>query len=190
MLPKFLTSRVSAEEIPETWISLESFCDWYIDNGLPICPPKDTPVYISDDATSVCLFRKGQFQAELYLIHPSPMIQMHEHPDVNVIKIYLEGSNTFEVIGQAKEVIRNGISHGVGRRQTETPNGFPLLALQHWHPKLNPSTVAAAWKGKTAGPKHEELIRKLVPNAFVIDGYADTTKTMAYLEEFNNVGNT
>jgi hypothetical protein len=35
----------------------------------------------------------------------------------------------------------------------------------------------------------ENLIRRFHPDALVIDGYADITKTMGYLKELKNVEN-
>jgi hypothetical protein len=69
------------------------------------------------------------------------------------------------------------MAHGAGRR-LETARGFPLLAVQHWVNGMKPATVAAAWKGRTAGPLHDALIRRFFPEAMVLNGYADITKTM------------
>lgn len=181
------TYKIPKLNIPATWEDVSTFCDWYIENGLPSIFPKDAEVFLSDDATSICLFRHGQFQVELYLIHPNPLVQFHEHPGVDVIKIRLieDSDNTY--LAQASDVLRKGQSHGAGVRANEE-NGFPLIAVQHWKDK-EPTTVAAAWKGKTVGPVQEELIRRFHPNALVIDGYADVTKTMDYLKELKNVEN-
>jgi hypothetical protein len=31
------------------------------------------------------------------------------------------------------------------------------------------------WKGKTAGPMQEKLIKRFNPDAYVVDGYADSS---------------
>jgi len=156
---------------PNTWDSLDSFYTWYTESGLPYRPPTPAEVFLSDDATAVCLFREGQFQVELYLIHPEPLVQDHEHPGVEVIKV-----ETFDGQLFPTGVLRNGQSHGVGIRDSANKTGYPLLAVQRWHPKLTPTTVASRWKGKTAGPMHEALIKRFNPDAYIVDGYADVTR--------------
>jgi hypothetical protein len=100
---------------------------------------------------------------------------------VRLIKIFSAGTGSDGVIGVTEGVLDNGGVHGLGERST-AGRGFLLMGIEQWHPTLKPTTVAAAWKGQTAGPMHEALIRKLRPNALVVDGYADTTRTMDDLE--------
>lgn len=159
----------------DTWADVTEFYEWYNNNGMPVEMPTGE-IFCSDDATSVCLFRKGQFQVELYLIFPQPLVQTHEHPYVEVIKVDRQAGNNF-----VSEVLKMGESHGAGMRLTASDKGFPLYAFQHWL-RDTPSTVAAAWKGRTVGPKHETLIRRFYPNALILDGYADITKDKNYLE--------
>jgi hypothetical protein len=170
--------------IPDSWESVESFCNWYIENNMPLRFPNIPEVFLSDDATAVCLFRHGQFQVELYDIHPNPLVQLHEHPGVEVIKVRFQDDNALVF-----SPLRNGQSHGAGFRLEGEKVGFPLMAVQHWVNGEKPTTVAAQWKGKTVGPLHEDLIRRFHPNALVIDGYADITRTMDYLKEVKNVAN-
>jgi|TARA_B100001094_G_scaffold318911_1_gene363035 hypothetical protein len=169
--------------LPE-WDSVNEFCKWWVSAGCPIAPPAEK-VHLSDDATSFALFRSGQFQVELYLIHPNPNLPIHEHPDVEVIKMRLD---SFSPCGSfvkkttyypASETLFQGRSHGAGINfkdaETTDSSGFGLLAFQKWREGLTPTTVAARWKGRTVGPKQEALIRKLTPEALVESGYADTT---------------
>lgn len=165
---------------PDSWKDVQEFCNWYMENNMPIQFGDHTEIFCSDDATSVCLFRKGFFQVELYLVHPEPLVNVHEHPNVEVIKLAIN-----EGTGIPSSVLKNGMSHGVGMRVIGFEKGFPLLAFQHWK-KDNPSTVAAAWKGKTVGPKHEKLIERFYPNSLILDGYADITKPRNYLEVLKN----
>lgn len=171
-------------EIPDTWDSVGHFCDWYMENNMPINLPSKPEVFLSDDATAICLFRHGQFQVELYLIHPEPKVPLHEHPDVDVIKMRLAGD-----VAIASKILTNNQSHGAGLRLEGEEIGFPLFAIQHWK-KTVPTTVAAQWKGKTVGHKQENLIRRFHPNAMVLDGYADITRTMSELAEIKNAKNT
>jgi hypothetical protein len=170
------------------WKSVEEFCNWYMDNGMPIRPPNNTEVFLSDDATATCLFRSGQYQVESYLIYPEPLVQIHEHPGVEVIKVRMfeNGDGGFAL---ASDVLRKGEGHGAGFRLDGEEKGFILLAVQKWDDELIPTTVAARWKGKTVGPIHESLIKRLYPEALVLPGYADVTKTMSYLKELKHVAN-
>lgn len=169
-------------EVPE-WETVRDFAKWWAEKGCPLAPPSEV-VNLSDDATSFTLFRSGQFQVELYLIHPSPNLPTHGHPDVEVIKMRVD---TFLSTGgkvvktsrnEASSTLYQDQTHGAGRNFKELggmDNGFGLLAFQKWKDGLTPTTVAARWKGKTVGPKQEDLIRKYTPGALVRDGYADTT---------------
>lgn len=155
--------------VPETWGNVKEFADWWINSGMPIYFNGIPEVYISDDATSVHLFRKNRFQVELYLVHPKPLINVHEHPDVEVIKMRALGRQLV-----LSDILINGKSHGTGIREESEKNGFPLFAFQHWL-KRDPITIAAMWKGNTVGPLHESLIKRFNPHALVKNGYADTT---------------
>lgn len=159
--------------VPETWSGVEEFGNWWIRSGMPIMFPENAEVFLSDDATAICLFRKGQFQVELYLIHPHPKVPLHEHPDVEVIKVRLN-SRKFPYLS---ETLHNGESHGAGIRNESEEKGYPLLAIQHWLTR-EPTTVASMWKGQTVGPKQEALIKRFNPDAYVADGWADITKTV------------
>lgn len=159
--------------IPDSWENIESFADWYVSNGMPLIIPNDAEVFLSDDATAVCLFKKGRFQVELYLIHPNPKVPVHGHPDVEVIKVRLSGNaNTY-----LSETLRNNSMHGAGMRLQAETHGYPLLAIQHWLTR-EPTTVASMWRGKTVGPMQEALIKRFNSNAYIKDGYADITKSI------------
>jgi hypothetical protein len=157
--------------IPDTWANVEEFGDWWIKNGMPMMFPEGAEVFLSDDATAVCLFRRGRFQVELYLIHPNPIVPVHEHPGVEVIKIRL-GAKTHPFLS---ETLRDGKSHGSGIRNEAEEKGYPLIAIQHWLTK-DPTTVASMWKGNTVGPKQESLIKRFNPAAIIKDGWADTSE--------------
>ena len=45
--------------IPDTWNTLEDFVDWFVDSKYPIIVPWNAEVRRTDDATTICLFRKG-----------------------------------------------------------------------------------------------------------------------------------
>ena len=172
--------------IPETWDSVYSFGQWWCDNGMPILLPANYEVYLSDDATSISLFRKGQFQVELYLIHPGPNLPVHEHPGVDVIKMRLNSySDSHEIISEeiSSDTLLYGQSHGAGinfkdRSDSEVATqGFPLLAFQKWDDNLEVSTVASRWKGKMVGPLQAGIVKRFKPDVLIVDDFIDVTKS-------------
>ena len=169
-----LDNPVANLEVPKSWENVTEFGVWWVKAGMPIRFPIGAEVFRTDDATAVSLFRQGRFQIEMYLIHPHPQLQDHEHPGVEAIKVRMGNNN--EVIGFT-DALTEGRSHGAGVRLEAEATGFPLIAIQYWTTR-DPITIAAMWKGKTVGPMQENLIRRFHPDAYVIDGYADITRKM------------
>ncbi len=157
---------------PNMWANFKDFAEGWMHTGRPIIFPSNPEVFVSDDATAVSLFRKGRFQVEMYLIHPHPKVPEHEHPDVEVIKMRLGNTKTPIMSG----VLHNGEAHGAGMRMEAEKLGFPLIAFQHWLTR-EPTTIASMWKGPTVGPLQEALIKRFNPDAYVVEGYADITRT-------------
>jgi hypothetical protein len=159
----------------QNWDTLEQFKDWYTSFNLPLAMPSEFEVYESDDALSFPLFRYKNFQVELYVLYNPIEVPVHSHPYVEVIQasfnkdgiqytpklIYPDshGSATFKEVFDARE------------------NRLLLLTFEKWPVNSTPSTIAAVWKGVTAGPKQEALVKRFFPNAYVVKGYADITRT-------------
>lgn len=169
-----LDNPVANLEVPETWKDVTEFGVWWVNNKMPIRFPIGAEVFRTDDATAVSLFKHGRFQVELYLIHPHPQLQDHEHPGVEVIKVRMGNNN--ETVGFT-DALTDGRAHGAGVRLEAETVGFPLLAIQHWKTQ-EPTTIASMWKGKTVGPMQEALIKRFHPDAYVVPGYADITRKM------------
>lgn len=174
-------------DIPETWDSLEAFVDWYLDQRMPMMIPWNAPVVCSDDATAMCMFRKGQFQVELYLVHPQQFVPRHAHPNMEVITMLLAGgklcettpdcaNNMGEDWGFIGNKVESGAYHG-GNTVSSDKQGFGLLAFQKWDTDIEISTAATRWKGQTAGVKQERMISVEYGDAVhVTSGYADITR--------------
>lgn len=153
---------------------VEEFARWYFSNGMPRLKPSNAEVFVTDDATSSCLFRHGRFQFEIYLIHPQPVIPQHEHPGVENIEFNASLSGPYSILGSL--IQRDGAAHGGDIRKRAEHAGFVLFSAQHWSEGIEMSTIGARWKGHTAGPKHEALIKRFNPDCLVYPGYADVTK--------------
>jgi len=169
---------VATSDIP-SFSGVMEFAQWYFTAGRPMNVPKDAEAFTTDDAMSYSLFRHGRFQAELYFIQPQPIIPVHEHPGVKAIEIH---SNFWGAIDDdllKQRLLDDGMSHGNEIRYLSEKTGFMILSLQEWLPELLVSTIGSRWKGHTAGPIHDRLIRRFNPNCFAYDGYADVTRNKA-----------
>jgi hypothetical protein len=161
--------------IPD-FAGVEDFARWYLSSGMPSMPPEKPEVFVSDDATASCLFRHGRYQFEIYLIHPRPVIPQHEHPGVENIELTVGELSRLGQNGLRLALQKDGMSHGDSIRKRAEHNGFVLYSAQKWAEGLEMSTIGARWKGHTAGPKHEALIRRFNPDCLVYPGYADVTR--------------
>jgi hypothetical protein len=155
---------------------IEDFARWYLVSGMPSMPPENPEVFVTDDATASCLFRHGRYQFEIYLIHPRPVIPQHEHPGVENIEFPVATLARLGLSALESLVQRDGMAHGKGIKERAEHNGFVLYSAQKWADGIPMSTIGARWKGHTAGPKHEALIRRFNPDGLVYPGYADVTQ--------------
>jgi hypothetical protein len=175
--------------IPDDWNSIEEFVDWYIDARMPLMVPWNAHVIRSDDATAMCVFKKGHYQVELYLEFPKMYIQRHSHPRMEVIVVDFGGGHinpagehpmgTAKSWGKVFENVKDGNEHG-GDTISSFSNGSCFLACQRWENIDEMTSAAIQWKGTTAGPLQEELIRKAFANrnleVKVESGYADVSE--------------
>ena len=168
-------------QVPE-FGGIEDFARWYLSSGMPLMPPSNAEVFVSDDATASCLFRHGRYQFEIYLIHPRPVIPRHEHPGVENIEFPVSRLLTFGLDSISYLTQRDGMSHGDSIKVRAEHGGFVLYSAQKWADGLEMSTIGARWKGHTAGPKHEALIRRFNPDCLVYPGYADVTQKRSQIE--------
>jgi hypothetical protein len=185
------TSKISLTEffkdliIPNSWETIEDFTGWWVKNKMPLMIPQDAEVIISDDATAICVFKHGRFQIEFYIIRPHYSIESHCHPGMEVMTIYFGGGsnslpgpetfhNTATRWGRIRKKLNSGEYHG--GEDTAIYSGFVLVAIQKWDEDVPMTSAAINWKGTTAGPVQEALIKKHRPDVFVEPGYADITR--------------
>jgi hypothetical protein len=168
---------INPETIPE-FQGVSHFADWYLENKMPLLFSFPQEIFITDDATAVSLFRHGRYQVEMYLIHPQPVIPKHEHPGVENIEITIEAlsKQDYKLLLNPQQ---EGVPHGPGIKAKAEHNGFMLFSAQKWNEGLEISTIGSRWKGHTAGPKHEALIKRFNPDCFMYPGYADVTRKNA-----------
>jgi len=172
---------ISPFEVPQ-FTNVVDFANWYLSAGMPLLLPAEREVFVSDDATASCLFRHGRFQFEMYFIHPQPVIPKHEHPGVANIEISSSLWADLTPALVAGSLQGPGQSHGGSIRERAQHSGFMLFSAQMWDEGLEISTIGARWKGHTAGPKHEALIRRFNPDCLIQPGYADVTQKAVVAE--------
>ena len=171
-------------QIPEDWDSLEEFVDWYLDSKMPLMIPFNAEVIKSDDACAICIFRKGSYQVEFYLEYPEMWIRKHSHPRMDVIVMQLGGGsvapkdthNVSKTWGNIESKLNAGDYHG-GKASSVVNNGFITLAFQKWENPYEMTSAAIQWKGELQGSIQQQLIRQAKPDAYIVEGYADVTKT-------------
>jgi hypothetical protein len=169
---------IDKSKVPH-FANVTEFAKWYLGAGMPVLFPERPEVFVTDDATATCLFRHGRFQFEIYLIHPNPVIPQHEHPGVSNLELAQDSLHHIAAGTLSSLVQQAGQSHGVGFHERASHNGFALMSAQMWDEGLEISTIGARWKGNTAGPKHEALIRRFNPDCLVYPGFADVTQKAA-----------
>lgn len=151
--------------IPESWDTIEAFVDWYMKAKKPMFIPWDAETIRTDDATAMCIFRKGRFQVELYIIHSGYDVQQHCHPQMEVTTIVLGGGG---VCGEERKLYGTSMNAGKtvkivegeyhGGEKTDFGKGFMLLSFEHWLGEGPITSAAIQWGGPTAGPIHDELL--------------------------------
>jgi hypothetical protein len=170
-------------KIPDTWDSIESFTNWYLEQRMPLMIPWDAEVIRTDDATAICIFRKPPYQVELYLIHPGLSVAKHAHPGMEVITMTLGGgkidtksvTNTSTCWGDISENLKNGEFHG-GQPILKKTLGFGLMSFEKWPANVPMTSAAIHWVGETAGVVHDKLISSHHPGAVLHDGYANISQ--------------
>lgn len=171
--------------LPNSWNSLEEFISWFIESRFPLLIPFDAPVFITDDATAISIFRKPPYQVEWYIIHPNKSIPYHGHPALEIITIPLGGGNLmkpedkFKIIyhyGDFSSKLENGSFHG--GKDSDFSKGFVLLSFEKWPENVPITSASVWWEGTTAGPIHDKLIESYYPGAVKGSGYANINDTL------------
>ena len=156
---------------------LTEFKDQYInsDKFNKIQVPFNEPLMFVEDITGLVIYRKGQFQVQLFICVPNCFIPRHRHPNVDSFELFLYGMK-FDHSDQT--VIDNDMAmeqhQGMPKHQYKTirvkpnewhgaiasKNGGAFISIQHWLNGVKPTHVGADWQGETMGQKHTEETMK------------------------------
>jgi quercetin dioxygenase-like cupin family protein len=156
------------------WKTVEEFRDWYIKSKFPLRPPFTNPVFHTDNAMSLCLYREGRFQVELYITKPFSTSPPHTHPGVESAFMYLTGNLDFFLEGRDNvsnaefQKAKVDGTHMAFGSVVSSPDGIPhwlkigkegaaFLSFEYWKDK-DPVSVTVNWKGDTVGSEHDKVI--------------------------------
>ena len=152
---------------------LETFCNWFL-KEMPVlgAVPFAGAVSKVQDVTSILLYRKGQFQVQMFAVPEGTIIPEHTHPNVDTIQVYVGGNIHFSHSGKyvypKNRLFRNngplGCANKRGTRMRVRPNdlhgavvgegGGVFLAIQHWLNGIEPHCVGSDYEGVTMGEDH------------------------------------
>jgi hypothetical protein len=159
------------------WNTLEEFAEWYKNEGFPIRPPFEDPVYITDISYSYVLFREGQYQAELYLVRPNTSSPDHSHPGIENIVMIWGGDVSTSQNGKFTDLSEhytepnsNGTNKLFGMQSEKlTDTGFhalvagskggAFLSLEKWPKEKRMTSVTIEWTGDAIDSSHADLIK-------------------------------
>lgn len=151
---------------------LERFCASFL-KKMPVlgAVPLQGAVSMIENVTSILLYRRGQFQVQMFAVPEGTVIPEHTHPNVDSIEVYVGGSIRFSHSGKyvyrEDELFAQG-PMGLSSRRGLTirvrpndlhggtfgPGGGVFLSVQHWLNGVRPHCVAADYTGVTMGKDH------------------------------------
>ena len=152
---------------------LESFCASFL-KKMPVlgAVPFNGAVSRIQDVTAVLLYRRDQFQVQMFAVPEGTIIPEHTHPNVDSIEVYVGGNIHFSHSGKyiypKDRLFANDGPLGLASRRGTTirvrPNdvhggvfgegGGVFLSVQHWLNGVRPHCVAADYNGITMGENH------------------------------------
>jgi len=153
---------------------LKEFKNWYLKNNL-INVPYNNPIMFIDGISGITIYRKDQFQVQLFICEPNVIIKEHSHPNIDSYEMFLWG---MEFTHKGKTIInkqmalleRNNMprcSNWTLRiKQNElhggqsSNKGGAFISIQKWLNNIKPSHVSEDWTGDILGNKHKEQLRR------------------------------
>jgi len=155
------------------WSNVQEFRDWWVKTR-PFRPPFEKSSFITDLAYSLCLYREGAFQVELYVLKPNSQAPFHSHPGVDSSFLYLGGNLEFGLEDQSflnlsefQKESSNGAHMLLGKTVDAMDGmlhsvrtykeGGAFLSFEHWREK-EPDSVVLNWEGDPDGAVHNRLL--------------------------------
>ena len=158
--------------------ALEKFCSSFL-KKMPVigAVPFHGAVSRIQDVTAILLYRRDQFQVQMFAVPGGTIIPEHMHPNVDSIEVYVGGDIRFSHSGKYvypvdQLVPRNGPLGLAFKRGTTIrvrphdlhgavfgEGGGVFLSVQHWLNGVKPHCVGADYSGVTMGEHHLQGVK-------------------------------
>lgn len=152
---------------------LKQFCDQFLQKAPVIgAVPFAGAVSRIEDVTAILLYRRDQFQVQMFVVPEGTIIPEHAHPNVDSFEVYVGGniqlsldgkhvyspSILFENKGPLKLASRRGervrVRPGQIHGATIGAGGAVFLSVQHWLNGVAPHCVGSDYDGVAMGEDH------------------------------------
>ena len=153
---------------------LKEFKNWYLVVSRTTVP-YNNPIMFIDGISGVTIYRKEQFQVQLFICEPNVIIKEHSHPNIDSYEMFLWG---MEFTHKGKTIINKQMAllekNNMPRcsnwtlriKQNElhggqsSNKGGAFISIQKWLNNIKPSHVSEDWTGDILGDKHKEQLRR------------------------------
>jgi hypothetical protein len=150
--------------------------DYMKEYGLLGAVPFHGAVDRVENVTSVLMYRKDQFQVQMFIVPEGTIIPEHVHPNVDSIEIYVGGNYRLSHSGKftnlESEVAEDGSplkmaklrGYAIRVRPDHIHGGVfgkgggVFLSIQQWLNGVKPHCVARDYSGMTMGPDHKDKV--------------------------------
>lgn len=140
---------------------LEAFKNWWIEHPT-FLTPYSCPITIDNNIWGAALYRKGEYQVQLFILSPYTVIPPHCHPNVDSFEIYVSGDIAFEVAGETVLALSEHDTPAeehynlrMGRTVRVLPDawhsavsgarGGTFMSIQRWLNNVLPTNVGDDW---------------------------------------------
>jgi len=129
---------------------LEEFMEWWMFHK-SIKPPTDALFFVPG-ICSIVLYRKGQFQVELFLAYPEQSVHRHKHPLTESYQITLAGDLSAMVnMTQVTEADHYYMATMLlpsdrWHKAATGKRGAAYLSIQKWLHNTPPTFLANSWQ--------------------------------------------
>ena len=152
---------------------VEEFCTSFL-KDMPVigAVPFAGAVSQVEDVTCVLLYRRDQFQVQMFACPEGTIIPEHTHPNVDTVQVYVGGNIIFThngryaYPGDSVQAMNGPLrcANKRGRTMRVRPDekhgavvgegGGVFIAVQHWLNGIAPHCVSADYDGVTMGEDH------------------------------------
>jgi quercetin dioxygenase-like cupin family protein len=124
----------------------------------PINTAIDYPTSQHGAGTGTVLYRKDEYQVQLFVLKPNSIIEPHIHPNVDSYEVYVNGDAKLMREGRYFEPKEYGafirVKPSTWHGGEFGPRGCSFLSVQRWLNGVSPTTIGDDWhdaKGNTSG---------------------------------------